>query len=93
MIRDRPSASGVEAFNVGPIDEGVTVKCIAEHVVRRVSPAAEIQYGQGNKGWVGDVPKFRYDTDQVQRLGWKPELESETAVKRAIEEIAIQEGF
>lgn len=93
MVRDRSSAKSIEAFNVGPVDEGVTVKWIAEQVVRRVSPSAVIQYGHGNKGWIGDVPRFSYATDQIQRLGWKPELDSEAAVKRAIEEIAVQEGF
>lgn len=82
----------VNVVNIGPIDEGVTVKWIAEQVVKRVSPSADILYGTGNKGWVGDVPKFNYSTDKLQRYGWKPRLGSDGAITRAIDEIATQLG-
>jgi UDP-glucose 4-epimerase len=85
-----PDKLGV--FNIGPIDEGVTVRWIAERVVERVSPSARIHFGKGNKGWVGDVPKFKYSTDKLQALGWSPTLGSESAVLRAIDEIAYQLG-
>ena len=80
-------------INLGPVDEGVYVHWIAQQVVKRVAPAADIQFGTGNRGWVGDVPKFHYSTDKIQALGWKPALGSEDAVLRAIDEIARQEGF
>ena len=63
----------------------------AEQVVARVSPGATIRYGSGNKGWVGDVPRFRYSVAKLQALGWTPQLGSEAAVKLAIEQIALQE--
>lgn len=69
------------------------MRWIAEQVVKRVAPAATIRFGAGNRGWVGDVPKFHYSTDKIQALGWKPGLGSELAVLRAIDEIARQEGF
>lgn len=80
-------------INVGPVDEGVYVRWIAEQVIKRVAPTANIKFGTGNRGWVGDVPKFHYTTDKIQALGWKPLLGSEAAVLRAIDEIARQEGF
>lgn len=92
-IRNDDSLPKVYPINIGPVDEGVTVRFIAESVVERVSPSAKINYGQGNKGWVGDVPKFHYTTDRIQALGWKPSLGSVAAVLRAIDEIAGQEGF
>ena len=79
-------------LNIGPVDDGVTVRWIAERVCARVSPNANIVYGRGNKGWVGDVPRFRYSTDKVRSLGWQPTMNSETAVLRAISEVAAQEG-
>lgn len=82
-----------DVLNIGPIDDGVTVRWIAEQVCARVAPAAKIVYGSGNKGWVGDVPQFRYCTDKLHALGWQPQLDSKTAVLRAIAEIAVQEGF
>jgi UDP-glucose 4-epimerase len=78
-------------FNLGADDEGVTVQFIAEQVVKTVAPSASISYGQGNKGWVGDVPKFSYSVDKLHNLGWKPKMGSAQAVIRALEQIAEQE--
>lgn len=80
-----------EVVNIGPVDEGVTVQWIAEQVVRRVSPTAQIVYGTGNKGWVGDVPRFNYSTDRLQSYGWSPRLGSADAIRTAIDEIARQQ--
>jgi UDP-glucose 4-epimerase len=89
-IRARNNAHKVEVINIGPIDDGVTVKWIAEQVVARVSPSANVAYGTGAKGWVGDVPKFRYSTAKLQAYGWRPTLDSVGAIQRAIAEIATQ---
>jgi UDP-glucose 4-epimerase len=79
--------SGVNVFNVGPNDEGITVKGIAEEVVRQLCPDARIVYGNGNKGWVGDVPKFRYNNDKLRATGWSPSMSSEEAVRLAVGEL------
>jgi len=79
-------------FNIGPDDEGVTVKVIAEAVVARVSPQARITYGQGNKGWIGDVPKFAYSTAKLSKLGWRPRLGSTAAIRKAVDQVAQQES-
>ncbi|NKI95073.1 UDP-glucose 4-epimerase [Rhizobacter sp. SG703] len=80
-----------DVLNIGPVDDGVTVRWIAEQVCARVSPQATIAYGQGNKGWVGDVPRFRYAVDKLHALGWQPTMDSRAAVLRSIDEIATQE--
>ena len=93
LVRSCTNIPKTLPINVGPVDEGVYVRWIAEQVVKRVAPAANIKFGTGNRGWVGDVPKFHYTTDKIQALGWKPLLGSDAAVLRAIDEIARQEGF
>lgn len=92
-VCDRPIEGKVEVINIGPTDEGVTVRWIAEQVVARVSPNASIAFGLGNKGWVGDVPRFNYSTARLQSYGWSPTMGSADAVRRAIDEIALQQGF
>jgi UDP-glucose 4-epimerase len=77
-------------FNIGPADEGVTVRWIAEAVRDHVAPGADIRYGEGDRGWVGDVPRFRYSIQRLRSTGWEPRLNSETAVRRAVREIADQ---
>ncbi len=80
-------------FNVGPADDGVTVRMIAEAVRDRVAPGAAIVFGEGNRGWVGDVPRFRYSTRRLTDAGWAPRLGSAQALDRAIAEVAEQEGL
>lgn len=93
LVAGRAAEKKVELVNIGPTDAGATVRRIAELVVARVAPGARIAYGQGNRGWVGDVPKFNYSTDRIQSFGWRPTLASEQAVARAVDEIAAQQGF
>ncbi len=91
-IRAHQIQGKVDVVNIGPVDDGVTVRWIAEQVVARVSPRAAIEFGVGNKGWVGDVPRFNYSTDRLQSYGWAPALGSAAAIARAIDEIALQLG-
>ena len=77
-------------FNIGAGDEGIYVRDIAKIVVDTVSPGAQIQYGQGDKGWVGDVPRFQYSIEKLRKLGWTPKLSSTEAVRLAVEQILVQ---
>jgi len=90
LIRERARAR-LNYFNIGADDDGVTVKYIAEAVVERCSPGATIVFGHGNRGWVGDVPRFKYSIEKLSALGWRPTLGSAAAIQRAVAEIADQE--
>lgn len=89
-IKDK-TKTGLDVYNIGPIDEGVFVSQIAQEVVNIVSPEAQIQYGNQSKGWVGDVPVFQYSLDKLIEFGWTPSLSSKEAVSRAVAEISAQE--
>jgi UDP-glucose 4-epimerase len=78
-------------FNIGAGDEGIYVRDIAKIVVDAVSPGAQIQYGQGDKGWVGDVPRFQYSVEKLRQLGWTPKLSSVEAVHLAVKQILAQQ--
>jgi UDP-glucose 4-epimerase len=75
-------------FNIGPKGAGTSVTFIAKQVVARTSPGTDITYTGGDRGWVGDVPRFRYSTGRLAHLGWQSQLSSDGAVLRAIDEIA-----
>jgi UDP-glucose 4-epimerase len=93
MLFIRKHAGGkLNYFNIGADDAGVTVRFIAETVVARVAPAAGIAFGRGNKGWVGDVPKFTYSIAKLSSLGWRPALGSAQALRKAVDQIAAQES-
>jgi UDP-glucose 4-epimerase len=74
-------------FNIGPADDGATVLQIAQAVQRQASPSTPIHFTGGDRGWVGDVPRFRYSIEKVKELGWSPKLTSAQAVERAVAEI------
>ena len=85
------TSNGLNYYNIGAMDDGVSVKQIAEETVKLVSPNANINYQTTDRGWVGDVPKFYYSVDKLQKLGWSPRMSSLEAIQRAIKEIASQE--
>jgi UDP-glucose 4-epimerase len=93
FIRSAFGLPKIFPVNIGPVDDGVTVRFIAQSVVERVSPKASIHFGVGNKGWIGDVPKFQYAVERLREIGWSPDRNSADAVRYAIDQIANQEGF
>jgi UDP-glucose 4-epimerase len=86
------SQEPVNCFNISVSDEGATVRSIAETVVRLVAPGTPIGYENKDRGWLGDVPRFRYATDKLSALGWRAKLTSIQAVERATLECSAQTG-
>jgi UDP-glucose 4-epimerase len=80
------SGERLNCFNIAPEKGATTVRFIAETVVRAAAPAAAIRYTGGSRGWVGDVPRFRYSTDKLRALGWRPKMNSDEAIQLAIRE-------
>ena len=74
-------------FNLGPDENSVKVSWIAQQVVFKFSPKAEIVYENKDRGWVGDIPKFSYSTKKAKLFGWSAKMNSEQAINLAIEEI------
>jgi len=77
-------------FNVGPNNDLVSVKWIAEEVCKLFSPNASIVYGSTRSGWKGDIPVFKYDTQKANSYGWHPSLTSKEAISKSIVEILQQ---
>ena len=80
---------GVEIFNISVLSEGTSVTHIAEIVVDVLGLSdVEFKYTGGDRGWKGDVPRFKYDISKVLATGWKPEYTSDEAVRKAVIEAA-----
>ena len=81
---------GVDVFNISVMSEGTSVTHIAEIVVDVLGLSdVEFKYTGGDRGWKGDVPRFKYDISKVLATGWKPEYTSDEAVRNAVIE-AVQ---
>lgn len=76
-----------EKFNVYMIgsDSRTKVKEIAAMVIEEMELNAKIRYTGGDRGWVGDVPEFRYDLTKINKLGWTAPHNSNESVRLAIQ--------
>jgi len=79
-----------EPYNVYMLgsDTRTKVKDIARMVIEEMGLDAVIRYTGGDRGWVGDVPEFRYDLTKVNQLGWFAAHDSNESVR-----IAIRKGL
>jgi UDP-glucose 4-epimerase len=74
-------------FNVAPGDH-LSVKEIADLAVETVlGPGASVEYrfGREDRGWKGDVPVVRLNTDRIRSLGWTNRRSGRQAMKAALE--------
>jgi UDP-glucose 4-epimerase len=71
-------------YNLG-VDSRTKVKEIAQMVIDAMGLNAKITYTGGDRGWIGDVPEFKYDLSKIHALGWQAKNTSNEAVHIAIE--------
>jgi UDP-glucose 4-epimerase len=77
----------VNIFNLGS-DDQITVKRIAELVVEELGlKDVKLQYTGSERGWAGDVRFMLLDTKKIKKLGWRPKLGSEGAVRYALKHL------
>jgi UDP-glucose 4-epimerase len=75
------------AHNVATGDY-ITVREIADLAVDVVgldAEAVDVRYGEGNRGWKGDVPIVRIATDKIRSIGWEPSTGSAGALRASME--------
>lgn len=89
----RNAAGKIALYNIGPEDTGANVSFIAETVADVSRTGARLRYTGGDRGWVGDVPRVDYNVEKLGALGWRPLGSSHDAVRRAVDELAVEFGF
>jgi len=80
----------VEIYNIGSTDQ-LSVLRIADIVVEEMG-LQNVDYQwtggvKGGRGWVGDVKDMLLAVDKLESVGWKPKMNSEQAMRRAVREI------
>ncbi len=84
------STERVEILNIGSKDR-VSVMRIADIVCREMGTdrAEKVlkKVTEDGRGWVGDVKMMMLDVSRLEKLGWKPELNSVEAVELATKEL------
>ena len=51
----------INIYNIGPDDDGCSVRFIAEAAIARVQPGARIIYGSEPRGWVATCQNFIFN--------------------------------
>ena len=76
---------GEIVYNLSVNSEGTTVTRIAEIVVEELGlENVRFSYTGGDRGWKGDVPRFKYDISKVLSTGWAPKHTSNEAVRQTV---------
>lgn len=77
-------------YNVG-VEDQTTVTRIAKIVCEEMKLRhVKLNYTGGKTGWRGDVPRFNYNLNKINSLGWKARYSSTEAVRRAVRGILSQ---
>jgi UDP-glucose 4-epimerase len=83
---------GYDVFNLGSEDH-ITVREIADLVIRRVvgnPECVELIFAGGDRGWKGDVPVVRLNTDKAKALGWRCRLSSRQALEASLDHLVAR---
>jgi len=78
---------GFRPYNVATGDY-ITVREIAEVAVEVMGLSANsvaFEFTGGKRGWKGDVPIVRLNTDRIQSIGWKCRLKTREALRTSMQ--------
>jgi UDP-glucose 4-epimerase len=84
MIGYKEASGRVNTFNLG-MEEQTIVDRVADLTIEEMKLAnVRRKHTGGPRGWIGDNPIVELSLDRMKKLGWKPKLSSEEAIRRTI---------
>ncbi len=85
LASDR-STESFQVFNVSTLD-AITVQGIADEAVHCLGLKQPVAYAftGGSRGWKGDVPVVRLNSDRIRSLGWSSRWNSREAIRAALD--------
>lgn len=73
----------INIFNLG-VDGHCKVNDSIRWICETLGVRPELEYEGGERGWVGDNPFIRLDTQKVRGLGWQPKLSIREGIVRTV---------
>jgi UDP-glucose 4-epimerase len=73
----------VQVYNLGT-DEYCRVRDSIGWITDALGIAPRLEFGGGDKGWVGDNPFIFLDTAKIRATGWKPKLTIEQGIRATL---------
>lgn len=80
------SPATLKLYNISNADQ-ISVANIAQLLLKELAIPAAIKFTGTKRGWAGDVTVMHLDPKKINRLGWKPKMNSKETVIRAITEL------
>ena len=92
LLAAERSKEPFQVFNVSTLD-AITVKEIADEAVDCLGLDSMPAYAftGGARGWKGDVPVVRLNSDRMRALGWSSRWNSREAIRAALESMRVEE--
>ena len=82
---EKTALHGYNYYNVATLDH-MTVTEIADTVVQIMGlEQVEYHYTGGDRGWKGDVPVVRLDSQKIRRLNWANQYTSAQAIRMSVQ--------
>lgn len=79
--------NGYSYFNVATNDY-ITVREIAEVVLEvMMLNNVKLNFGDSDRGWKGDVPVVRLNSDKIRNLGWSNKFNSKQAIQESVSQM------
>ncbi len=84
LLVEKNHLKGYSYFNVAT-EDNITVNEIAEIVIE-VMNLKDVKYKHtgGDRGWKGDVPIVRLNSEKIRKLGWINKLNSYEAIRKSV---------
>jgi UDP-glucose 4-epimerase len=73
-----------DVFNLG-VDGYCTVAESIGWICDRLAVEPVIEYGGGDRGWVGDNPFIYLDTAKIRATGWEPRFAIRSSIERTVD--------
>lgn len=77
------SEASFDVFNVAT-DDYVSVREIAEIANRIAQTSATLSFGEGPRGWPGDVPIVKFNVEKIKGLGWQTTYSASQAIESSL---------
>jgi UDP-glucose 4-epimerase len=87
MITLNSTSALNEVFNLSSKDDGVRISEIAEIMIDNFSPTTKPVYQTTPQGWIGDIPKYSFDTNKSISHGAASILSSRKAVEKVVAQL------
>jgi UDP-glucose 4-epimerase len=84
LLIDKAQPGTCCAFNLGT-DETTDVHSSIGVITRHMGLEPVLEFGQSDRGWVGDSPMIHLDCSRLRALGWAPQLSVNESMIRTLQ--------